>query len=44
MSKIGKSLLKGATEALDYAKGKKTGAKVKVHKVRVSKNERTLWL
>ena len=36
MSKIGKSLLKGAMEALDHVKGKKTGAKV--HKVRVPRH------
>ncbi len=33
MSKLGKSLLKGANEALAYAKKKKTTAKV--HKVKI---------
>lgn len=35
MSKIGESLLRGAKEALAYAKGEKCGAKT--HKVRVPK-------
>lgn len=33
MSEVGKSLLKGAAEALDYAKGNKKGART--HKVKV---------
>lgn len=36
MSKLGKSLLQGAKEALAYAKGE--NIKVKVHKVRIPKN------
>jgi len=35
MSKLGQSLLRGAKEALDHAKGKKT--KIKFHKVIVPK-------
>ncbi len=35
MTKLGKSILKGAKEALSYAKGKKV--KVKVHKVIIPK-------
>lgn len=36
MSKIGESLLRGAKEALDHAKGKKV--KVKTHKVSIPKH------
>lgn len=36
MSKIGKSLLRGAEEALSYAKGQKIGTKV--HKVKIPKH------
>ncbi len=35
MSKIGKSLLKGAKEALAHARGEKV--KIKVHKIKVAK-------
>lgn len=38
MSNIGKSILKGAAEALAYAKGQKKGARAHKIKVKVPKN------
>lgn len=37
MSKIGKSLIKGAQEALEFAKGNKKKSS-KTHRVKISKN------